>query len=80
MARRSLNPLREALLLAYLWRLLRRERDGPALAHAISRLNADPLLAARLGAAARAKALAQFDERIVLDAATAVYRELAGVR
>lgn len=54
-------------------------RDGSALAHAIGRLHDDPLLAARLGAAARAKALSQFDERIVIDDTIAVYRELGSV-
>ena len=51
-------------------------RDSNALAQAIGRLHDDPLLASRLGAAARAKALSQFDERIVIDDTIAVYREL----
>ena len=51
-------------------------RDGLALASAIGRLHDDPSMAARLGAAARAKALAQFDERIVINDTIAVYREL----
>jgi glycosyltransferase involved in cell wall biosynthesis len=47
-----------------------------ALADAIAQLQNDPALAARLGAAARAKALSEFDERIVIDRTIAVYREL----
>jgi len=53
-------------------------RDAHALAAAIARLQDDPALARRLGHAARAKALAQFDERIVIAATLAVYRELLG--
>jgi len=51
-------------------------RDAVALAAAIARLQDDPALASRLGAAARAKALAEFDERIVIERTLAVYREL----
>lgn len=51
-------------------------RDADALANAIARLQDDPALAARLGQAARAKALAEFDERIVVERTLAVYREL----
>jgi len=51
-------------------------RDGDALARAIARLQDDPELAARLGQAARAKALAEFDEKIVIERTMAVYREL----
>lgn len=51
-------------------------RDGAALAAAIRKLALDPALAARMGAASRQKALAQFDERIVLASTLAVYREL----
>ena len=51
-------------------------RDATALARAIGRLQDDPTMAARLGVAARAKALAQFDERIVIESTIAVYREL----
>ena len=36
----------------------------------------DPDLATRLGQAARAKALAEFDEKIVIERTMAVYREL----
>ena len=51
-------------------------RDADALARAIARLDDDPILAARLGEAARAKVLAQFDERIVIEQTLAVYQEL----
>ncbi|MCD9032757.1 glycosyltransferase family 4 protein [Luteimonas sp. Y-2-2-4F] len=51
-------------------------RDAAALARAIARLHDDPALARRLGAAARAKALARFDERIVVARTLSVYREL----
>ena len=53
-------------------------RDAVALARAIARLQDDAALRGRLGAAARAKALAQFDERIVIERTIAVYRELLG--
>ena len=53
-------------------------RDAAALARAIARLQDDPALARRLGVAARIKALALFDERVVVDATLAVYRELLG--
>ena len=49
-------------------------RDATTLAAAIARLQDDPALCERLGKAAREKALAQFDERIVLDRTLAVYR------
>jgi glycosyltransferase involved in cell wall biosynthesis len=51
-------------------------RDAEALARAIARLKDDPLLAARLGVAARVKALAKFDERIIVRRTLDVYREL----
>jgi glycosyltransferase involved in cell wall biosynthesis len=51
-------------------------RDAEELAVAIARLYADPELAARLGAAARERALAEFDEAIVIRRTLAVYREL----
>lgn len=51
-------------------------KDGPALARAIARLDDDPALARKLGRAGRAKALQEFDQRIVLDRTLAVYREL----
>lgn len=55
-----------------------RVRDPVALARAIARLQDDPALARRLGLAAREKARAQFDERIVIEQTQAVYRELLG--
>lgn len=51
-------------------------RDGKALAIAIRRLAGDPVLAARLGEAARVKALAEFDERIVIARTLVVYDRL----
>lgn len=51
-------------------------RDVQALADAIARLHDDEELAARLGAAARRKALERFDERIVIERTMAVYEEL----
>lgn len=53
-------------------------RDADALAVAIVRLLDDPTLRVRLGQAARAKALAEFDEQIVIEKTLAVYRELLG--
>ncbi len=52
-------------------------RNAEALALAIARLLDDPSLARKLGAAARAKVLEQFDERIVIERTLAVYGELA---
>ena len=52
-------------------------RDADSLANAIARLLDDPALAERLGAAARTKALEQFDERTVIEKTFSVYRELA---
>ena len=51
-------------------------KDGAALARAIARLQDDPALRLRLGTAARAKALAEFDERMVVGRTLDVYREL----
>lgn len=51
-------------------------KDGAALARAIARLQDDAALRARLGQAARAKALAEFDERIVIARTLEVYDEL----
>ncbi len=51
-------------------------RDGVALADAIRRLHEDPDKARSLGRAARARALVEFDERIVIDNVLGVYREL----
>ena len=53
-------------------------RDAAALAKAIARLQDDPGLARRLGEAARSKAPALFDKRVVVDATLAVYREMLG--
>jgi glycosyltransferase involved in cell wall biosynthesis len=52
-------------------------KDGLALAQAIARLQDEPELRLSLGAAARAKALAEFDERIVILRTLDVYAELA---
>ena len=51
-------------------------RDAKALARAIARLCDDPALSRRLGLAARDKALAQFDERIIIERTILVYEEL----
>ena len=51
-------------------------RDALALAHAIARLQDDPSLARRLGEAARAKALAEYDERRIVTSTLDVYCEL----
>jgi len=51
-------------------------RDAAALATAIARLLDDRPLAARLGAAARKRAVAEFDERVVIARTLAVYEEL----
>lgn len=53
-------------------------RDATALAVAIEKLASDPVLARQLGQAARVKALAEFDERIVIERTMAVYEELLG--
>lgn len=53
-------------------------RDSGALANAIARLDDDPQLACQLGKAARAKALAQFDERIVIRRTLEVYEDVLG--
>ncbi len=56
--------------------LLVPSHDSEALAQAIARLQDDPAFATRLGASARAKALAEFDERIIVGRTIDVYREL----
>jgi glycosyltransferase involved in cell wall biosynthesis len=56
--------------------LLIRPRDAEALAGAIARLLDSPELAARLGHAARAKALDVFDEQIIIRRTLDVYRRL----
>ena len=50
-------------------------RDAAALARAIAQLQDDPALARRLGRAAREKALAVFDERIIVARTLEFYRE-----
>lgn len=51
-------------------------KDAKALASAIERLHLDPAWARELGLAARARALREFDEKIVISKTLAVYREL----
>jgi glycosyltransferase involved in cell wall biosynthesis len=51
-------------------------KDAAALARAIARLHDDAVLRQRLGAAARAKALREFDEQSVISRTLGVYREL----
>lgn len=51
-------------------------KDAAALANAIGTLKADPTLCARLGGAARTKALSQFEEKSVVARTLGVYREL----
>jgi glycosyltransferase involved in cell wall biosynthesis len=53
-------------------------RDPEALADAICRLMDDPSLCKRLGDAARSKAVAEFDDQIVIKKTLAVYDELLG--
>lgn len=50
--------------------------NSEALAQAMARLQDDPAFARQLGDAARRKARAQFDERIVVERTLAVYAEL----
>jgi len=58
--------------------LLAPVREWKPLAEAIARMDDDPALRKRLGLAARDKALAQFDETIVIRRTIAVYEELLG--
>jgi len=51
-------------------------KDAQALADAVERLNQNPVWARQLGLAARAKALREFDEKIVIRKTLAVYAEL----
>jgi glycosyltransferase involved in cell wall biosynthesis len=51
-------------------------KDANALANAIERLHLNPVWASQLGLAARQKAIAEFDERIVIEKTLAVYEEL----
>jgi glycosyltransferase involved in cell wall biosynthesis len=53
-------------------------RDALGLAQAIARLQDDRLLARRLGQAARAKALAEYDERRIVACTLNIYYELFG--
>lgn len=53
-------------------------RDPVALAHALTDLITKPALRARMGAAGRAIAIAEFDEAIIVAQTLAVYRELLG--
>ncbi|MEM1115322.1 MAG: glycosyltransferase family 4 protein [Bacteroidota bacterium] len=50
--------------------------DAPALAEAVGRLAADPALRARMGAASRAKAVAEFSETQVARETLAIYDDL----
>src|SRR4029079_3929988 len=54
--------------------------DGVALADAISTLTTDAALRHRLGEAARAKAMTQFDQQHVIDTTLAVYADLLARR
>lgn len=51
-------------------------KDAPALANALRQLCQDPVARQWMGQASRAKALAEFDQRIVFEQTRAVYREL----
>ena len=53
-------------------------KDARALANAMERLHHDPAWARQLGLAARARALREFDENIVISKTLAVYGELLG--
>ena len=53
-------------------------RDANALALAIARLHDDPVLRVQLATAGQRKALAEFDERIVIERTIEVYRVLLG--
>ena len=55
-------------------------RDGEALARAIARLQDAPALARRLGEAARERALAEFNERVVIEQTLAAYYEIVNER
>ena len=51
-------------------------KDATALANAIERLHLDPAWARQLGLAARVRAIAEFDERIVIAKTLGVDAEL----
>ncbi len=53
-------------------------RDAASLAQAIARLQDDPPLAHKLGAAARAKVLAKYDERLIVSQTLGLYSDLMG--
>ncbi|HAS51321.1 MAG TPA: glycosyltransferase family 1 protein [Gammaproteobacteria bacterium] len=53
-------------------------KDAPALAAALRRLCQEPETRQRMGQAGRAKVLAEFDQRIVIEQTLAVYGELGG--
>ncbi len=53
--------------------------NAMALSLAIARLDDDPVLASRLGVAARIKALENFDENIVIKQTMEIYSELLGM-
>jgi len=53
-------------------------KDAVALAQAIERLHLNPVFARQLGLSARARALREFDEKIVISQTLAVYGELLG--
>jgi glycosyltransferase involved in cell wall biosynthesis len=55
-------------------------RNSEVLAGAIQRLHENPILRSELGAAARQRALAEFDERIVIEKTLAVYDDLLSGR
>jgi glycosyltransferase involved in cell wall biosynthesis len=55
-------------------------RDASALANAIERLHLDRALCARLGEAARKKALSEFDDSLVIARTLSVYDELLPAR
>jgi glycosyltransferase involved in cell wall biosynthesis len=56
--------------------LLVQVKDATALANAIERLHLNPTWARQLGLAARQRAVAEFDEKIVINKTLAVYGEL----
>lgn len=53
-------------------------KDADALASAMERLHQNPAWARQLGLAARQRAMAEFDERMVIEQTLAVYGELVG--
>ena len=53
-------------------------KNATALAEAIERLHHNPIYARQLGLAARARAVQEFDEQIIIKKTLAVYMELLG--